>query len=477
MIRALLIALLLASMAHADQPHCRLERLDPAPLKEDQLRLYASVVELEGTVQENFSAGQFALKIDGKAVGKAEKLQTFAAAREEVDIALVVEGAVQYKRDMDRVKEALKDFLDEQPPQMKVSLITYGSELSRPSKPVSAPAMSNQLDNLEPDDDSGDVRMADALRLALAELKKLEPSDPSKVPPRRLIVLVSDGLNARMDRPTFRKLGEEAAHAGVPIHTIAFSPIDERGPLLNLGELSKRSNGTFRWAKSASDLKDQLDTLADEVRKQYVLTFKTSLSSTEKHSFGLMCGNLKSNVLGGRGKFGFVVASSTGLRWYWWTLIGLAVFCVFMFVLAGVRMKQRTALAMAGGAPAPVRGAVVARPTPAKVVAAAAAGGQTRSGSVTLIAVSGPLAGQRLPLSDGITIGKGAGNTLVVAGDATVSTRHCEMRLEGGWPVLQDLGSTNGTFVNGNRITAPQRLRDGDLVRCGVDTQFKIRID
>ena len=67
----------------------------------------------------------------------------------------------------------------------------------------------------------------------------------------------------------------------MPIHTIAFSPTDERGPLLNLGEVSKRSNGTFRWAKTADDLRAQIDTLTDELNKQYVLTYKIDARSLE----------------------------------------------------------------------------------------------------------------------------------------------------------------------------------------------------
>ena len=104
----------------------------------------------------------------------------------------------------------------------------------------------------------------------------------------------------------------------MPIHTIAYSPIDARGPLLNLGDLSKRSNGTFRWAEKAANLRTQLDTLADEVRKQYVVTFPTKLSSTEKHTFGLLCGELRSNVLGGKGQFGYVPAASRGRAWWVW---------------------------------------------------------------------------------------------------------------------------------------------------------------
>src|SRR5262249_14900165 len=149
--------------------------------------------------------------------------------------------------------------------------------------------------------------------------------------PRRLIVLVSDGLNFKMDRDTFRKLGTEARAANVPIHSLAYSPGDERGPLLNLGELSKRSNGTFRWAQKQDDLAAQLGTLADEVRKQYVLTFKSGLKTLEGHRFSLRHGELFSNRVSGN-KFeatGNETHESDGkslwTKWWFWVALVFGV--------------------------------------------------------------------------------------------------------------------------------------------------------
>jgi S1-C subfamily serine protease len=53
--------------------------------------------------------------------------------------------------------------------------------------------------------------------------------------------------------------------------------------------------------------------------------------------------------------------------------------------------------------------------------------------------------------------------------DLDVSARHAEVRLADGAAILADLGSTNGTFVNGARIAGPTPLADGDVVRFGAD--------
>jgi pSer/pThr/pTyr-binding forkhead associated (FHA) protein len=61
---------------------------------------------------------------------------------------------------------------------------------------------------------------------------------------------------------------------------------------------------------------------------------------------------------------------------------------------------------------------------------------------------------------------KRTGNDLSVP-DQGVSSSHCEFAIEGGWLVVRDLASINGTFVNDRRVSEA-RLRDGDVVRLGA---------
>jgi len=80
------------------------------------------------------------------------------------------------------------------------------------------------------------------------------------------------------------------------------------------------------------------------------------------------------------------------------------------------------------------------------------------------------LAGRRtVELSnDRVSIGKGDENDLTIEGDDTVSRLHAVLdRFAAGWCVT-DLGSSNGTFVNGERILAARRLRHGDELRVGA---------
>ncbi len=80
---------------------------------------------------------------------------------------------------------------------------------------------------------------------------------------------------------------------------------------------------------------------------------------------------------------------------------------------------------------------------------------------------SGPTIGKIFPLdAQEVTIGRDAANIIAI-NDAEISRRHARMELRGSAYVIQDLGSTNGTFVNGTRISGMQVLNPGDTVAFG----------
>ena len=75
------------------------------------------------------------------------------------------------------------------------------------------------------------------------------------------------------------------------------------------------------------------------------------------------------------------------------------------------------------------------------------------------------------PLRETFTIGRDAQNDLALPDDPKVSHQHACIRQEGDTYVIEDLQSTNGTFLerelNVTRITSPQQLRPNDVIRVG----------
>ena len=84
-----------------------------------------------------------------------------------------------------------------------------------------------------------------------------------------------------------------------------------------------------------------------------------------------------------------------------------------------------------------------------------------------LVMRQGPTPGATFSLEgDQIIIGRDSSSGVAI-NDAEVSRKHARLSFQGGKYVIEDLGSTNGTFVNGQRLASPVVLKSGDVVSCG----------
>jgi FHA domain len=76
--------------------------------------------------------------------------------------------------------------------------------------------------------------------------------------------------------------------------------------------------------------------------------------------------------------------------------------------------------------------------------------------------------------SHALRVGRGADNDLSVDGDEFASSHHARFEPRRDGVYVEDVGSTNGTFVNGIRLTRERRLAPGDVVRIGeTDLRFE----
>jgi pSer/pThr/pTyr-binding forkhead associated (FHA) protein len=85
-----------------------------------------------------------------------------------------------------------------------------------------------------------------------------------------------------------------------------------------------------------------------------------------------------------------------------------------------------------------------------------------------LVGLDGPYAGQVFTLQGGnMEVGREPGKDIVLSADATISRGHARLTQEPGGLTVIDLGSSNGTYVNGQRLFAPMALAPGDEVQFG----------
>ena len=89
------------------------------------------------------------------------------------------------------------------------------------------------------------------------------------------------------------------------------------------------------------------------------------------------------------------------------------------------------------------------------------------SGSYRMTVRQGPVPGKVFDLvKDVLTIGRDMNNDIVI-NDAEVSRNHGRLTSQSGGYLIEDLASTNGTFVNGQRLIGPKLLNPGDVVGLG----------
>lgn len=138
----------------------------------------------------------------------------------------------------------------------------------------------------------------------------------------------------------------------------------------------------------------------------------------------------------------------------------------------GVRVKR-----MPEPAPAsPQRETAPVAPAPARSSAPTGpiGGPATTATASRIVITSGPKAGLELPLgTEPLTIGRSSESGLVIRDDYT-SSHHARLLLWGDQWMLQDLDSTNGTWHDGTRVSAPVEVRVGAPIKVGATT-FELR--
>ena len=121
---------------------------------------------------------------------------------------------------------------------------------------------------------------------------------------------------------------------------------------------------------------------------------------------------------------------------------------------------------------APAPGAVAPAPTPEATGLYSAAGAHTGGGDPRLVVERAPghTPGMEYEIGEGAVMGRGD-QAEIRLDDPFASSRHAQLIRQGGIIVIEDLGSTNGTYLNEELLSGPQPLHPGDRVRIG-DSEF-----
>ena len=155
------------------------------------------------------------------------------------------------------------------------------------------------------------------------------------------------------------------------------------------------------------------------------------------------------------------VVASTGVAEVLLVLKIAFIVLLYLFVIRVIRFAGRERQA-------PSQDSMIL--TPGAAAAAGLRRGTPSRRSVRLVVQRSPSLeeGDAFPLDSApVTVGRGGQNDLVLDGDEFASSRHARIELRGDGVWVQDLDSTNGTYVNGSRVAGAQRLDAGDILRVG----------
>jgi hypothetical protein len=491
--------------------------LEPATFGGLRLRIAVSALALQGQLLDLSDPKSVKVMAGGSKLEAPYALGSFAATGADAAIVIVLEANLAYTEVLPSIVATLDDIvLSKLSDRTQLAILAFG-EATGSGKLGSLKASRARLAQLSPDGSAGEPALLDTLDRAMRLLKQAK-SSPEGRPLRKLIIVIGDGRDRSGDRERVTRLGQRADREGVRIHTLGFAPSNVRRPLLTLGELSKRSLGTFRWVRvgGADSWSGAFQQLRDEINKQYVFTYflpgdaelagkklkiitvgRTEATSNELKIPEPGCG--RDPCAGGYCVDGACVtpheATQRGVLGWLVLVIGVGLAVVVALGVIGFVLQRRQhaqGLAPPGavpGQPFPP-GAVPGQPFPP---GAPGAPGWPPAGArppkpaklkkskppkeappapppiaagPALLIMSGPRAGQRIPLLNGFTIGKAPTSSLVLD-DGYTSTQHAQVGMDQfGNCRLYDRNSTNGTFVNGVRVTEVV-LDHGMSVRIG----------
>jgi Inner membrane component of T3SS, cytoplasmic domain len=347
------------------------------------------------------------------------------------------------------------------PPGSKASLMVYAERQALVKQQMGdAPALSGGA--LGGQQDYGE-NVSQPLVLGLTEAWKVLANMAGY---RKILVVIGDGQDDKADAAAeLKKVTGDLKDAGVEVYSIFYNPHDD-GPqgqqnMAKIG-LTQRLN-----ANSRDDFASLAGTVVESINAKYYVDFPSAKIKADglEHEFILaVAGEDREPQLLTLPKPIGPIEEGGSLWWVWLLVIVLLVALIIVVILIMRRQPAEEPMPMV--APPPLG--------PMKTIMIGV-GGVEESIPVVgwVVPLDGPNQFQTFKLQQGATrLGTGGASQIVI-GDSYMSAEHAEIVCTASGFVINDLGSTNGVFVNARRISSHE-LVDNDVFKLGK-TDFKFK--
>jgi VWFA-related protein len=485
-------------------------RLSQVWVEPPSLTAYLEVLDLQGNLAP-VSPEQLGAAV-GSGPAVLESVRAFKDQGEGVAYLLLVDVSKSLSEtEFVGMRQVLSDWVDQMSAKDRAAVLTFGEEVTLAADFTSSQeALKAVVAGLKPTD------MKTQLHRGLAQALETARRTDQDLPRRRAIITVSDGQDDYAGGMTKQEVLDRLKVDPVPIYAIGFYRPPRKAAkeeaLKGLGEFARTSGGAYFRAET-SDFSQVYADIRQRIRNVYVVRLK--------HEAGPWDGavrRLQMDLAGGPR------AMRTGMdirlvAWEkppappvepppskWWELwrrlpdwevgdrrvpgwlYGSVILVLLLLSAGGVALLARKRRAgeeeeMSYGPEGwqPGEADFPGQPFMAQP-------GQLGGGDPTVplaVAGAGPLPGgqglkvrlsfirkpnaepKEFTLTGSLVIGRKPPCDLAIADDREISRKHCQLTLEEGAIQILDLGSTNGTMVNGVPISGRHRLQHDDIIRIG----------
>ncbi|MGH2900893.1 MAG: hypothetical protein ACRDMZ_19615, partial [Solirubrobacteraceae bacterium] len=242
--------------------------LEPASIGDLRLQVELSALALQGQRLDLTDPKSIRLMVGGGKLEAPFALGTYGATSADTAIVIVLEANLVYAETLPNILSTLDDIvLSALGDRTQLAILTYG-DATGSGKLGTLKSARSRLSQASQDGSAGAPALLDTLDRALLLLKRAKTT-PEGRPLRKLVIAIGDGRDRSGDSERVTALGVRADKQGVRIHTLGYAPTNVRRPLLTLGELSKRSLGTFRWVRAGGteSWSGAFQQLRDEITK------------------------------------------------------------------------------------------------------------------------------------------------------------------------------------------------------------------
>lgn len=302
--------------------------------------------------------------------------------------------------------------------------------------------------------------------LGLNEAWKLLANQPGY---RKVLVVFGDGQDDKEDVSSeLKKAVSNLKDSGVEVYTVFYSAMPEDGPQ-GQQNMAKVGFTQHLTATSRDNFSSLSDSIVEAIGAKYYVDFPGDKIAWDggEHEFVLSVGGEDREPVNLTLPKIVVKKEESGSLWWVWLLVVLALLLLIIIIIV---VKRRQPAMMEE--PMPI--APPAPPGPMKTIMLGVGGNEDAMPIVGwVVPLIGPNQYQTFKLLQGATKLGSGGESHIIIGDSFMSTEHAEIVCSAGGFVLNDLGSTNGTYVNTRRVSTHE-LVDNDVFKLG-QTDFKFK--